>query len=258
MPPPKDIILGTLTRFVLDGAEWRPTSKYPAWQEWADELERLLAFLLAQDQFQRFLPRLRAKESQLEGALAEIRFAYFVHCNRFEIVGWEPAAVVGRPGDLEITWQGSEPIFVEVKGPGWEGELEKRELIGERKSRGKHVDLEVRAIDSIGPILYAIDKSLPKFAADRCNLVAVVDDLFVSPTGLPEGWIDDAIQHHLDEPTRQKVSGVFLLKAEMYGETVDYNYRFVPNDKPLCPLPMAVLQGWLASNSNAQGPRWAR
>lgn len=258
MPPPRNVILGTLTRTVLDGAGWRETSKFPAWQEWADELERVLAFLVAQDQFQRFLPRLRGKESQLEGALAEIRFAYFLHCNRFRILEWEPTAVTGRPGDLEVGWRGSAPIFIEVKGPGWESELTEDERLGTRKGVGKNVDLEVRAVDSIGPTLYAIDKSLPKFSKDRCNVVAVVDDLFVSPTGLPPGWVDGVIQKHLAEPARLKVAGVFLLRPEMYGESVEYIYRFVPNNSAERPLPTAVLQGWLESNLNRQGPRWAR
>jgi hypothetical protein len=258
MPPPQDVVLGPLSRSVLDGANWRDVSKYPAWQEWADELERLLAFLVSHDQFERFLPRLRGKESQLEGALAEIRFAYFLHCNRFRITAWEPEAVAGRPGDLEVVWQSSTPIFIEVKGPGWEGELSDEERVADRKKMGKNVDLEVRSVDSIGPTLYAINKSLPKLAADRCNVVAVVDDLFISPTGLPPGWLNGVIQRHLADSTRQKVSGVFFLKPEMHGEPIEYLYRFIPNASATRPLPPAVLEGWIASNANPQGSRWAR
>jgi hypothetical protein len=259
MPPPENIVLGPLTRTVLDGATWREGSKYPAWQAWADELERLLAFLVSQHQFERFLPRFRGKESQLEGALAEVRFAYFLHCNRFRITAWEPEAVAGRPGDLEVIWRDSAPIFIEVKGPGWESELSGEERAAGRQEMGKNVDLEVRAVDSIGPTLYAIKKSLPKLAADRCNLVAVVDDLFWSPTALPPGMLDGVVQKHLaDDPIRHKVSGLFFLKPEMYEDPIDYFYRFVPNAKALLPLPPAVLKGWIASNANLQGPRWAR
>jgi hypothetical protein len=215
MPPPLNVELGPLTRTVLDRSVWREDSQFPAWQEWADETERILSFLVAQGQFERFLPRLRARER--EGAFAEIRFAYFLHCNGFRILQWEPEGVSGRPGDLEVDWRGTGAIFIEVKGPGWEGELSPEERAKGRLAKGKNVDMEVRSVDSIGPVLYAIDKSLPKFAKDRCNLVAVVDDLFTSPTGVPLGWLTASIEKHLASPTYACVGGVFLMRAELYG-----------------------------------------
>jgi len=112
-----------------------------------------------------------------------------LHCNGFSITQWEPEAVAGRPGDLGVAWRESEPIFVEVKGPGWESELKPDERVGSGRAEGKNVDLEVRAVDSIGPILYAIDMSLPKLAAHRCNLVPVVDDLFVCRRGCHPGGL---------------------------------------------------------------------
>ena len=258
MPPPNRVALGPLSRTVLDGAAWRESSAYPASQPWADELERLSAFLVAQGEFERFLPSLRGKESQRGGALAEIRFAYFMHCNGFSILEWEPEAVPGRPGDLSVSWQGSAAIFAEVKGPGWEGELTDEELDRGRKAQGKYVDLEVRAVDSIGPILYAIDKSLPKLAPGRANLVAIVDDLNISPTALPEGWLEGSVHEHLAQPAAQLVSGVFFLRPELYhGEPLEYLHRFVNNPAATTPLPSHVRDGWLAANSNRQGPRWA-
>lgn len=243
---------------MLNGAVWRETSAYPASQPWADELERLLAFLIAQGQFERFLPRMRGKVSQLEGALAEVRFAYFLHCNRFSILDWEPVAVEGRPGDLSVSWQSTPPVFVEVKGPGWESELSTEELTGDRKTQGKYVDGEMRSVDSINPVLRAIDKSLPKFALGRANVVAIVDDLNISPTSLPKGWLEPTIQEHIARPPGQVVSGVFFLRPELYhGEPLEYFYRFVHNPAASTPLPERVLKGWLAANSNRQGPRWA-
>ena len=73
MAPPNEVNLGTLTRTVLDGAVWREESKYPASQFWADEAERLFAFLESQGAFERFLPRLRAREREKTAALAEAR-----------------------------------------------------------------------------------------------------------------------------------------------------------------------------------------
>ncbi len=143
---------------------------------------------------------------------------------------------------------------MEVKGPGWESELRPEERARGRQQMGKNVDLEVRAVDSIRPMLYAIDKSVPKFVHERCNLVAIVDDLFISPTGLPSDWLEAAVQSHLQTKEHQTVGGVFLLKPELSSGPIDDLYRFVPNLKAARPLPAVVLEGWIASNSNCQGP----
>ena len=137
---------------------------------------------------------------------------------------------------------------MEVKGPGWESELRPEERARGRQQMGKNVDLEVRAVDSIRPMLYAIDKSVPKFVHERCNLVAIVDDLFISPTGLPSDWLEAAVQSHLQTKEHQTVGGVFLLKPELSSGPIDDLYRFVPNLKAARPLPAVVLEGWIASD----------
>ena len=144
MPPPSEINLGSLTQTVLDGAVWRNESEFPAFQTWADEVERVFSFLVAQNVFERFLPRLRARER--DGALAEARAGFFFHRNRFHILDWEPIAVPNRPGDIEIQWQDGEPLFIEVKGPGWEGELSPEEIRSGRQHLPKYVNAEGRAV----------------------------------------------------------------------------------------------------------------
>jgi hypothetical protein len=162
-----------------------------------------------------------------------------------------------RPGDLSVSWRDGAAIFVEVKGPGWESELSDDERKGVRRIQGKYVDGEARSIDSVGPVLRAIDKSLPKLAAGRANIVAIVDDLFSSPTSLPEGWLEHSVQEHIARPEAHVVSGVFFLRPELYvGEPLEYLYRFVDNSQASTRLPADVLRGWLAGNSNRQGPRW--
>jgi hypothetical protein len=105
----------------------------------------------------------------------------------FRVLAWEPEAVMDRPGDIDVQHGDTEAIFIEVKGPGWEGELTQEERKRGRNSMPKHVDMEARAIDSIGPSLYAVDKAIPKFDSTRCNMVAINDDLFRSPVELPKG-----------------------------------------------------------------------
>ncbi len=116
MPPPSTIKLGPFTTTVLDRAVWREESVFPAFQEWADETERILSFLESQGVLGRFMSRLTARER--EGAFAEARAAFYFHRNGFRVVRWDPEAVAGRPGDLELQWRDTPPIFVEVKGPG--------------------------------------------------------------------------------------------------------------------------------------------
>ena len=52
--------------------------------------------------------------------------------------------------------------------------------------------------------------------------------------------------------------GVFLLHPVVYGDFLEYRKYFVPNVGAEHPLPEAVQEGFLAGNSDPQGPRWLR
>ena len=260
MPPPDGVRLGPLTRAVLDGAVWRDASAFPAFQSWADEVERVLCFLEVQQMFKRFLPRLRARESERDGALAEARTGFFFNRNGFRIMDWAPEAVKDRPGDMEIQWRDTEPVFVEVKGPGWEGELSPEEIRAGRRFLPKYINAEGRAVGSASRVIYAIDKALPKFAPERINLVVVVDDLFLSPTELPKDYLSGVITRELTDARYSSVAAVFLLNPVSYSgaEAVEYRKYFIPNEGASRGLPEAVHEGLLAGNLDPQGPRWSR
>jgi hypothetical protein len=87
--------------------------------------------------------------------------------------------VPDRPGDIDIQWMDGEPIFVEVRGPGWECDLAP-EVRSDRKLLPKYINGEARFVDAAGPFVKAIDKAVPKFLAARTNIVAIADDLFIS------------------------------------------------------------------------------
>ena len=260
MPPPDDVQLGSLTRSMLDGASWRGPSVFPASQNWADEVERVLCFLTTQGKFGHFLPSLRGRESQRDGALAEARTGFFFHRNEFKILAWEPEEVAGRPGDLDIRWRDTEPIFVEVKGPGWEGELSPEERAAGRKHLPKYINAEARAIDPIGPVIYAVGKALPKFSERRINMVVVVDDLFFSPTEVPKNLLVGRLERALTDPQYASVAGIFLLNPVSYSgeDAVEYYDYFIPNSNATRKLPDAVHAGFLVANLNPHGPRWSR
>ena len=256
MPPPDEVRLGPLTSTVLDGAVWRDGSQFPAFQVWADEVERVLSFLQARGVFARFLPRLRARER--EGALAEGRAAFFFHRNGFHILRWEPEAVPNHPGDIEIQWQQREPVFVEVKGPGWKGELSADEIGGQRTWLPKYINAEARAIEPTERVLYSVRKALPKLAGHRANLVVAVDDLFVSPVELPKDYLAAALARSLEPTEFARVGGVLLLNPVSHGDFVEYRKYFVPNAAAEHPLPHDIRAGFIAGNSDPQGPRWLR
>jgi hypothetical protein len=260
MPPPDDVQLGSLTRSMLDGATWRDHSVFPASQNWADEVERVLCFLTSQGMFGHFLPRLRARESERDGALAEVRTAFFFHRNGFKILRWEPEEVAGRPGDLDIQWRETEPVFVEVKGPGWEGELSREEILARRQDGPKYINGEARAIDPIERVIYAVGKALPKFSERRINMAVIVDDLFFSPTEVPVFLVNGRLDRAFAESRYALVSAVFLLNPVNFTgqQLVEYRDYFVPNRCAKRQIPEAVHTGLLAANLNPQGPRWSR
>jgi len=258
MPPPDEVTLGPLTRTVLDKAEWRGSSQYPASQVWADEAEQIFAFLEAQGVFDRFLPRLCAREREKTAAMAEARAGFFFHRNGFRILRWEPEEIKDRPGDLDVQWRDGEPIFVEVKAPDWEGELTERERRDGRKDLPKYINADGRAIAPQERVVYAIGKAIPKFAEHRANLVVVVDDLFLSPVEMSKEYLTAVVADHLADPERRLVGGVFLLNPVSYGQFVEYRKYFVPNVGASHPLPEPVKEGLAAGNNDPQGPRWLR
>ena len=129
----------------------------------------------------KFLPRFREYPRERDAALGEARLAFFFHRNNFRIVSWFPPGRGSHEGDLEIQWTDTEPIFVEVKGPTWEGELSAEERDTGRKVQPKYIDGQARSVRPSVEVRNALRKALPKLSQERANLVAIVDDLFLSP-----------------------------------------------------------------------------
>ena len=186
------------------------------------------------------------------------RAAFFFRRNGFDITDWGPEAVAGRPGDLEVRWRASEPIFLEVKGPGWESELTDEEIQAGRQHAPKYINAQARAVGPISRVLYAVDKAIPKLDVARCNLVVVVDDLFLSPTDIPRDLLEGQVMHLLRDPKYVPVSAVFMLNPVSRGQGVEYRKYFVPNATAARSLPDPVHEGLLRGNDDPQGPRWAR
>ena len=211
--------------------------KFPAFQSWADDFESILAFLESQGEFDRFRNRLCARERY--GALAEARAGFYFHRNGFQIPRWEPEEVPGVPGDLEIAWPDTEPIFLEVKCPSWQGELSE----GERDSRikqPKYID-ESRAVDPMERVIYVVGKSLPKFSPTCVNLAVVVDNLFMSPLSLSLNRVYGRIARELADIRYAAVSGVLLINPEKFVHRAEVEYRVLLIPGHGKPLPEPVI-----------------
>lgn len=243
--------IGHLTKTIRHGASWQGLDEFPSTQMWADEVERVLSFLQVHGQFERYLPRLRGKLTQRDGALAEARVAFFFSRNGFNIVSWEPDGAGSNLGEFEVQWNSLQPVFVEVKGPRWEGELSKEELNGPRRSKPRHISGEARWIDSTGKVIAAAKKAVPKFLPDRPNLLVVVGYLlFVSPRELPRDIVEPQIRGALSEKSFKNLGGVLIFDFAYNGEKISYHAAFIENTSALdsCLLPPDVAKGLSAGN----------
>ena len=175
---PAKVKLGPLTQHLARASQWDDI--YPASQGWANECERLLAFADAHGQLQRFWPRLTAKKQQRDEALNEIRVAHFLSGAGYPILGWEVIDAPPSNVEFEIGLGTGSTAFVEVKSPGWEGELGYAERKAGRKKLEKYVGPEARPADPIGVIRRTAEKARPKFSGSRPSLLVIADDCFVN------------------------------------------------------------------------------
>jgi hypothetical protein len=79
-----------------------------------------------------------------------------------------------------VTGPSGVSTFVEVKSPGWEGELSDEEIMSGRKNQPKHLYCEARAVGPWERVKFEVDKAYKKFTPANPNLLVVADDLFVS------------------------------------------------------------------------------
>jgi hypothetical protein len=259
-----EIKLGPLTRAICESASWKGQDDFPSNQIWADEVEKVLYFLQIQGKFERYLPNLKGKLTQRDGALAEARVAFFFHLNGFLISSWEPKGADNRLGEFDIQWKNTLPLFVEVKGPRWEGELEDYEKSGLRLSQPRYINGEGRWINPIEKVINAAKKAAPKFLSDRPNLLVVTGDLlFVSPNEIPRDVVEPQLSYALSEQKFSVIGGIMLFDARYTSECIEYQITFVenPNAGPLCAIPAVVAKGpfrKLRSASGAEGSgKWS-
>lgn len=234
MPTPPDVLLGPLSKRVCSAAQWENKDQFPSNQAWANDLERVMEHLYRHGQFGRFLPMLRGKLSQRDGALAEARAAFYFSGRGFDVLSWEPPGGSHSIGEFEIQWQSEDPIFVEVKGPGWRGELSSDER-KYRKANCKDINAEVRSLDTIGKVVGAVEKAKQqsKFLENRPNLLILyTSNLFNSPLALSSRILFPKVHKVLE--TVPQLGGVLILNVVCCNAVVRYQTLLIENSTRNC------------------------
>jgi hypothetical protein len=245
-------VLGPLGRKLKGEANW--TDDYPAWQSYADELEMLLEFAKRHKRFESVLGRLQADNRQRDSALMELRVARHLQENGFTVVEWEPPGADGSKGEFVVESQSKERVFVEVKGPGWQGEVTPEQRKSGRLKQPKYIDDpgEGGASDPSGKLLDAIYKAYveqDKFRDDIPNLLVLADDLFVSLAHLPEVSVAQPLYSRdgcFADRRYERLGGVGIFWFDKNKPMVGYHMRLFlnPNALPATTLPRDMQEAF--------------
>lgn len=246
--------LGRLTALLKSEASWR--DEFPAWQEYADECETVLAFLRERNALDRFWPRLRAKRQQRDEAFNEIRVAYFLNSVGHPVVVWEPVDVVDRKLEYAVAIP-DQRMLVEVKSPGWEAELSDEQRAAGRANESKYREnvIEGGPAGPVQVIRRAVEKALPKFSGNHPSLVVISDDCFVNLTEWGWGPPTMALTQNAFggygsglflNPDYSTIGAACLFRAVSYLENNEIDYQTLcvanPNAKPSATVPEAVVK----------------
>jgi hypothetical protein len=244
-----NIKLGPLTARLRDEAQWCAQEHlYPAWQVYADEIEMILEFANVQGQLNTYWPKLTARIPQRDSALDELRVACYLHDHGIRIIEWEPLGQGNKRGEFLVCGQSGMKVFVEVKGPRWEGELKEYEIQGGRTKQPKDLYLETRPIAPWKQIQLEVEKAYQKFSSSLPNLLVVVGHRgFIS---LEHGTDMHATQalydaHHSGYFTDARYSktggvGIFWMGNDMSESW--YEMRLYLNRYAFEPLPKDLLE----------------
>jgi hypothetical protein len=225
---------------LLREAGWKGQDAYPSDTMWYAELEGLLAFVQAHNRLASFWPRLTSTRTQeRDDALQEIRVARFLTSNGFPIAQWEPLGNRNFIGEFSVQAPRSAPVCVEIKSPGWDGELTPAERDSGRAKQEKYLDLEGRAVGPAQKIRMSVRKAYPKFHPSQPNLLVIADDLFVALTDWGALPVQQALFHtstvlegeqgYFVTPRFENLGGVAVFKAEMSGKGLHYEFVLYPN-----------------------------
>jgi len=214
---------------------------------WKKEIDKWLVFIKSKGELKRFISRLtKMDNSKRDEALTEISSAYLLENElNFVVTGWEVPTKNNKNVDFVIEKKANE-IFCEVKSPGWEGELSKKELMGGRKDQPKYKHLEWRSFAHWRNIRYAIKKAYPKFLSNCKNLVIIQDDLWVNILDFPTDiqieialFEDQSVYNnekgYFVNSDYENVGGILFIDINPTNSK-KYKIKFFPNENSKIPF----------------------
>jgi hypothetical protein len=270
LAPPSDVNIGPLTRSLIAGAKWEGHDAFPAWQNWADDVESIMEFLANNNRFDHFCDLIQKTRTvqHRDAMLAEARGGFYLHRNGFRVLEWEPLGEGTARGEALVRLGESPAIFVEVKQPSWQGEhlpltiADQRRLSQEdraaRLARMKQPRFLPNVCEggAVGSHHFSMSvvrrNALRKFSAGQPNLVIVVDECNVTPVGLPSlaHYVQNEFLQPAHDPldpndryTYDRLGGVLFLNTVSFGVEVEYNVEFIANPQAIvpCALPEEVV-----------------
>ena len=165
-----------MARGLISPARWK--DQYPARPEYQQERDTLLGFGKSTG-FPNLEPRVESRAAQRDETIEELRVACFLHDNGFPIVRWNPPGLNGKVGEYLVRTSEAQDIFVEVKSPGWEGQLSVAELKAGRAKRPKYDRMGGGAVGNWLAVQKSIAAAYPKFDSVQPNLLVIADDLML-------------------------------------------------------------------------------
>jgi hypothetical protein len=200
------------------------------------------------------VPRLESKNEQRDEALQELRVAYWLHNWGFPVVEWEPPGLGGKVGEYLVSNTEKKHVFVEVKSPGWEGQLSDAERQAGRTKEPKHRDGDGGAVGNWIPLQKCIasEKTYPKFSPTQSNLLVIADDLQVNLHEIPEHIRVALYPSHkaygvtgcFATPAFENLGGVGIFRASSEGRGIKYEFQVFDNQFALSAtkLPASFLE----------------
>ncbi len=242
---------------MLREARWVGKDTYPAHAEYYIELEELLGFIQGHNRLNSFWPRLTSPRPQeRDDALQEMRVARFLTAKRFPVVQREPPGNGNFIGEFSVQAVPN-PVFVEIKSSGWEGQLSQEQRDAGRAKQEKYQGIEGGADDPWRAIRKSVTKAYPKFPPKQPSLLVIADDRFMPLATSGRLGAEQALyltSTALDgEPGYfstgqvENLGGVALFKAELpVGKGLEYTFLLYPNPmaRTQTTLPAAFVEAF--------------
>lgn len=259
---------------VAQGAQWVGTDDFPSFLAWADEHEAWLRFVKDTGGLAHYLPRLRGPKERRDEAFAEIAVAYFFarKCG-MSVLDLEPLGANGKRGEFLIGFDRRQPVFVEVKSPGWEDEIAKAEgQTSDRLELPKYIHAEARSTAPWACVRHAVKKAYPKMPDTIPTLLVVNDDLMVSLADWGEFVTDIGLytpRHpghtsgYLAEDGPfvdgrcERLGAVGVFKVDLPSEGIRYRFALFenPHALPSVAIPPQFAEGHPRSKGELPEPR---